>query len=195
MQRAVTTPLPRSQRRQVILAGAARAFATGGFDATSMEDIAEASGVTKLIVYRHFDSKEDLYRAILEEVSGRLSEQVAVAHRRGQRRGVFGAAFLMVAREDPDGFRLLWCHSSREPRFADYADAVRIASINFARGVLESRVDPDVLDWGSATSVGFLVEAVINWLEHGDPAGDDRFLEAVARSFEGLLRAWSGLPV
>ena len=195
MQRAVTSPLPRSQRRQVILAGAAQAFAAGGFDATSMEDIAEASGVTKLIVYRHFDSKEDLYRAILEEVSGRLSAQVAAARGRGQRRGVFGAAFLTVAREDPDGFRLLWRHSSREPRFADYANSVRTASINFARGVLNSRVDPGLLDWGAATSVGFLVEAVINWLHHGDPADDDQFLEAVARSFEGLLRAWSAPPV
>lgn len=195
MQRAVTTPLPRSQRRRVILAGAARAFAAGGFDATSMEDIAEASGVTKLIVYRHFDSKEHLYRAILEEVSSRLSEEVAAARRRGERRGVFGATFLAVAREDPDAFRLLWRHSAREPRFADYAASVRTASIDFARDVLKSRVDPALLDWGAATSVGFLVEAVLNWLDHGERADDERFLEAVARSFEGLLPAWSAPPV
>jgi AcrR family transcriptional regulator len=190
MQRAVTTPLPRSERRRVILAGAARAFAAGGFDATSMEDIAEASGVTKLIVYRHFDSKEGLYRAILEEVSGRLSGEVAGARRQGQR-GVFGAAFLRVAREDPDAFQLLWRHSSREPRFADYAAVVHAAAVAFARGVLKSRVDPALLDWGAATSVAFLVEAVLGWLQDGDPSGDGRFLEAVARSFEGLVRAWS----
>jgi AcrR family transcriptional regulator len=195
MQRAVTTPLPRLQRRRAILAGAGRAFAAAGFDATSMEDIATAAGVTKLIVYRHFDSKEDLYRAILEEVSGRLSDEVAGARRRGQRRGVFGAAFLTVAREDPDGFRLLWRHSSREPRFADYAAGVHAAAVLFARGLLQSRVDPALLEWGSRTSVSFLVEAVLNWLQHGDPADDEQFLEAVARSFEGLVAAWSARTV
>ena len=48
-----------------------------GFAATSMEDVAEACGVTKLIVYRHFDSKEDLYRAILQRVFDRQAEELA----------------------------------------------------------------------------------------------------------------------
>src|SRR5687767_13524021 len=52
--------LRRKERQASILHGAAAAFARSGFAATSMEDVAEACGVTKLIVYRHFDSKEDL---------------------------------------------------------------------------------------------------------------------------------------
>ena len=57
-----------------------------------MEDIAEASGVTKLILYRHFDSKEELYLSIVERVAGRLSAEVAGPRIRsapwGDRRGV-----------------------------------------------------------------------------------------------------------
>ena len=52
---AATGPLPRAARQAAILSGAAHAFARAGYAATSMEDIAAASGITKLIVYRHFD--------------------------------------------------------------------------------------------------------------------------------------------
>src|ERR1700691_1539403 len=54
--------LPRAQRRAAILHGAALAFASSGFADTSMDDVGTACGVTKLIVYRHFGSKEELYR-------------------------------------------------------------------------------------------------------------------------------------
>jgi AcrR family transcriptional regulator len=176
----------------VILAGAARVFAAGGFDATSMEDIAEAAGVTKLIVYRHFESKEELYRAILETVSGRLRDEVAVTRRRRQQHGGgFGAAFLTVAREDPDAFRLLWKHSAREPKFAGYAKAVHQASVDFAHKLLRSRVDAGLLAWAAPMSVDFLVEAVLNWLDYGDPATDEQFLDAVSRSLTGLIDTWS----
>jgi len=191
MPRTATRPLPRAERRRVILTGAARVFAAGGFDATSMEDIAEASGVTKLIVYRHFESKEELYRAILEEVSGRLGHEVGEAQRRGQRRGVFAGAFLTVAREDPDAFHLLWRHSAREAKFAEYAKSVHEASVAFAGRLLRGRVDPVVLDWAAPTSVDFLVDAVLNWLDYGDPARDEQFLEVANASLAALIQTWS----
>ena len=31
-----------------------------------MEEIAKNAGITRLIIYRHFDSKEDLYRSVLD---------------------------------------------------------------------------------------------------------------------------------
>src|SRR5438552_1780106 len=84
-----------------LLAGAASACAERGFAGTSMEEIAAASGITKLIVYRHFDSKEQLYRAVLSQVQERLAEEL-----RGQLAdGPEGIArsMLAVAREYPDG--------------------------------------------------------------------------------------------
>ncbi|MGH8982505.1 MAG: helix-turn-helix domain-containing protein, partial [Acidimicrobiia bacterium] len=58
--------LGRVARRAAILDAAASAFAAGGYAATSMADIASAAGVSHLIVYRHFESKECLYEAVLE---------------------------------------------------------------------------------------------------------------------------------
>ena len=56
--------LSRSQRHAAILQGAATALRRRG--CTAMEEVAAASGITKEIVYRHFASKEELYRAVLE---------------------------------------------------------------------------------------------------------------------------------
>ncbi len=159
-----------------------------------MEDIAVAAGVTKLIVYRHFDSKEELYRAILEDVSGRLGDEVRSAMERerpDRRHGIFGPAFLGVARHDPEGFRLLWKHSSREPRFARYSAEVRGASVDFARSRLRKRVDGVLVEWAAPMSVDFLVEAVLNWLDHGDPGDDARFLDVVERSLLALVESWA----
>src|SRR5262249_48099601 len=58
--------LPRAERRAALLHAAARVFARAGFAHTSLEEIAAAAGVTRLIIYRHFDSKEVLYRAVLQ---------------------------------------------------------------------------------------------------------------------------------
>jgi AcrR family transcriptional regulator len=182
--------LPRAERRATLLAGAAEAFATGGFDGTSMDDIAAAAGVTKLIVYRHFESKEELYRAILEEVSGRLAERVGAALEAARRQGPFGPIFLAVAREDPDAFRLLWVHSAREPKFAEYAAAVHEASVDLARTLLSGRVDRAVLGWAAPMSVDFLVHAVLNWLDTGEPDRDALFQEVINRSLAGLIAAW-----
>lgn len=57
--------LPVAERRELILEAAGRLFGEFGYDGTRLDDIAAAAGVTKPIVYRHFDSKRDLYLAIL----------------------------------------------------------------------------------------------------------------------------------
>ena len=59
------TRLAAGERREVVIGAAARRFGANGYDATTIEQIAAAAGVTKPIVYRHFDSKKTLYLAIL----------------------------------------------------------------------------------------------------------------------------------
>src|SRR6266540_2537955 len=110
--------MPRAERVQQVLAAAARAFARSGFAATSMDEIAAEAGISKLMIYRDFEGKRELYEAILESVSGRLREKVrddpeAGASRRGQ------VALLEVAREQPDAFMLLFRAAAKvagEPR-------------------------------------------------------------------------------
>lgn len=58
--------LPAAERRELILDSAGRLFGERGYTHTSLDEIAAAAGVTKPILYRHFDSKKALYLALLE---------------------------------------------------------------------------------------------------------------------------------
>jgi AcrR family transcriptional regulator len=57
-----------------MLANAERAFAQRGFHAASVDGIAEASGISKPMIYAYFGSKEGLYRACMARARGRLLE-------------------------------------------------------------------------------------------------------------------------
>jgi len=181
--------LRREERHASILHGAAAAFAGRGFAATSMEDVAEACGITKLIVYRHFDSKEELYRAILQRVFDRQAEELVQGLEHPEQ-GIGARTLLTVAREDPAAFTLLWRHAPREPQFAAYASELRSMSVAAARDLMAISSDDAVFDaWTAEVVIGWLVEAVLTWLEVGEAGRDD---EMVAWATEGLRRMRAG---
>ncbi|MFE2043147.1 ScbR family autoregulator-binding transcription factor [Streptomyces sp. NPDC059477] len=66
-----TGPVPRQPRalrtKAHVLYSAAAVFSAHGFNGTSIQDVADHSGLTKGAVYHHFGSKETLARAIVEE--------------------------------------------------------------------------------------------------------------------------------
>ena len=71
--------MPADQRRQQLFEVARERFAQQGFHATSMDEIAEAAGVTKPVLYQHFPSKRALYVELLEETGRQLLSTLADA--------------------------------------------------------------------------------------------------------------------
>jgi AcrR family transcriptional regulator len=71
--------LPAVERRRLIEEAATRLFARQGFAATTVEQIVGAAGVTKPMLYRHFDSKQELCSTLLVRYRDELIE-AAVAH-------------------------------------------------------------------------------------------------------------------
>lgn len=71
-----TTRMPRTERRAQLLELATRVFTERGYQATSMDDIARAAGVTKPVLYQHFSSKEDLYGEVIEITGATLLAEV-----------------------------------------------------------------------------------------------------------------------
>jgi AcrR family transcriptional regulator len=65
--------------RRALLDTARRLFTRDGFQATRTEEIVEESGLTRGALYHHFRDKEDLFRAVHEEV---LGEMAALLRRR-----------------------------------------------------------------------------------------------------------------
>ena len=69
----------RGTARERLLDAAAEVFAERGYRASSVEDIATAAGLTKGAVYWNFDSKEDVFFALIEErVDHRARELMGV---------------------------------------------------------------------------------------------------------------------
>lgn len=58
--------LPAARRRELIEDAAARLFAQRGYTATTVEEIVAEAGVSKPMLYRHFESKQELLMKLLE---------------------------------------------------------------------------------------------------------------------------------
>ena len=119
--------LPAPERREQLLHVAIETFARQGYHGTSMNDVALAAGVTKPVLYQHFASKRELYRALLEAVGERLIAEITAAtldapDGRAQTERGFRAYFTWV-HGDPDAFRLLFGSGAR--RDDEFNDAVR----------------------------------------------------------------------
>ena len=123
------TRLPADERRQQLLVVACDLFARSGFHETSMDDIAEAAGVTKPVLYQHFPSKRALYLELLEDTGRRLLDRLAEATARltsGRARVEAGfRAYFEFAVGDRSSFRLLFGTSIRsDVEFAGTVDRI-----------------------------------------------------------------------
>jgi AcrR family transcriptional regulator len=177
--------LRRAERREQILAAATRAFARAGYAATSLDDIAAEAGISRVILYRHFDSKSDLYRAVLDRICARLGETVGEDDFTEDSITVL----LAVAAEDPDGFKLLFHHAFREPEFRDITDQVQNAAADIARRSLTSRIPrSEWAEWASRLAPTLTIDAVIAWLDVGQP-DPDQAADRIRQAIDGLIRA------
>ena len=160
--------LPRAQRREQILAAATQAFARNGFAATSLDDIAAEAGITRVILYRHFDSKTDLYQAVLDRTCARLDTHVAEPVGGFTDASIDG--LLEAAAESPAGFRLLFQHALREPEFSERIEKFR-ADITAAAFAQIPALVPDagLARWAARLAPVVAIEAVIAWLDAGQP--------------------------
>lgn len=61
-----------SKKHESIINGATRAFLDVGYDATTMDMIAEMAGASKRTVYNHFPSKKVLFQAVIDKAMGDL---------------------------------------------------------------------------------------------------------------------------
>jgi AcrR family transcriptional regulator len=158
--------LRRLDRRDQLLAAATRAFARNGFEATNLDEIAREAGISKVLLYRHFDSKADLYRAVLDRSLTHLTTTVGEKAFTSTSVG----ALLRAAAEDPDGFRLLFHHAAREPEFRKEVDRLRAGSIAVARRQLSRLIEDRAWTrWAAQLAPTVAVDAVIAWLDAGRP--------------------------
>jgi AcrR family transcriptional regulator len=110
--RATTRKQSQARTRARLLDAAARVASRDGLDGSSIERVAEEAGHTRGAFYAHFDSREQLYLAMLERwfedyLAGfdRALAGEDAPHVRARRAG---DQFTMLADSDPEGQRLFF---------------------------------------------------------------------------------------
>jgi AcrR family transcriptional regulator len=170
-------------------------FITRGYDATSMEDLSRAAGITKSSFYHHFAGKEALLRAALERslmgLFALLDEPeattgTAVARLRHIVRGQVAVlqrdlpyvTLLLRVRGNTESER--WALERRREFDARIVALVRDA---VEAGELRAGVDPTL----AARMLSGLVNSVVEWYRPGR-SGAAQLPDAVARAaFDGIL--------
>ena len=67
------------ERREQLVAEAIRLFGQRGYEATTLDAVAEAAGVRKQSLLYYFPTKEDLFEACVDDLSGRVSQALEQA--------------------------------------------------------------------------------------------------------------------
>lgn len=185
--------LPGPERRQQLLDTAIEVFARNGFHETSMNEVAEAAGVTKPVLYQHFDSKRGLYREMLGEIGAQLRETIAkaTADAGGPRQQIesgFGAYFAFVA-EHRDRYRVLFgSGTQRDEEFAEEARKVEASIAEVIGELIEVEgIDRERRLLLANGIVGLAEGASRYWLNH------DVDVDAETLAQEVSQLAWAGL--
>ena len=150
-------------------------FAERGFNATTMDDIAEAAGVTKPLLYQHFASKRALYLELLDSVSHTMLEAIgkAIAAAGGPRQQVEGgfAAYFHLVVSHADAFHLLF--GSDVPNDPELSRAVRNVEDSIAESIdalIDAGLDEDHRRLLAFAVVGMAEGASRHFLAQRDPA-------------------------
>ncbi len=191
--------LPAGERRRQLFAVALDLFAVRGYRATTMDDVAEAAGVTKPLVYQHFSSKRALYLELVDSVAQEMLAAIAhaAANAEGPRQQVeqgFAAYFHQVVTHEA-AFRLLYGRDHADDE--ELGDALRRVEDAIAEAIeplIAAGLDPDHRRLLAYAVVGMAEGASRHWIGTHPPL-NDRAAADEARRLAGRVSdlAWAGL--
>lgn len=192
-----TTRMPRAQRQRQILAVAGETFAARGFAAVTMDEIARAVGVSRLILYRYFASKDDLYHAVLLATAARLTSAMnAASNDAGATGRAPLRAYVAAARENVAAFSLLFAEGMDGPVSNEVVTARATVRAEIEQQALSQAmkggVAPDAvwLALAGTIALGIVERGTLAWLHavsHPVPTADDAFVEYLQRAVSGML--------
>ncbi|MFN2612218.1 MAG: TetR/AcrR family transcriptional regulator [Solirubrobacterales bacterium] len=166
-----------ARRRPEILDGALQLFLEHGYEGTSMQAVANRSGVTKPVIYAAFESKDTLFRALLEREEQRIMSDI-------------GAGFENVDLNDPEK-TLIEGYTAFLRAVTASPEVYRL--IFFQEGGGNAAVGRRI-QAGREAQVRALAALSRNWLSHNDSASQsdadlDRLAEFLGQALVGLAEA------
>jgi AcrR family transcriptional regulator len=121
MNSANSSPKPDKTRNRIMNA-ASRLFSEKGFSGTTTRAIANEAGINEVTLFRHFGSKGNLARAIMDQFGGPAIAENITALLSGDYRQdllLIGSMMLKVMTERNDVMRMAICEAGHFPEFQD----------------------------------------------------------------------------
>jgi AcrR family transcriptional regulator len=183
--------LPAAERREQLLAVALDVFGRKGFHESSMNDVAEAAGITKPVLYQHFASKRELYLALIDGAGQRMISAFENLEETTNLRARTEQGFLTFfqwVHDDNDSFQLLFGSGSRrDPEFSEAVGRYTSMVADVIEPLINADIDSDHRRTLAHALVG-LAEGVSRRLLR---LGADFDPKVIARQVSDL--AWAGL--
>ena len=192
--------LTAEERRAGILDAALAVFSARGYHPSSIDDIAREAGISKALIYEHFESKQGLYADLIERNAAELVERLGAAI--GSVEADSGAirlatgldAFFAFVEERRDAWRILF-RDAADPETAPVLDrileqvtglvAALIAEDPGARAMTEQDADRAIRVL--ARMLVGSVQSVANWWAEHREVPREEIVEMV------MAYAWLGL--
>jgi AcrR family transcriptional regulator len=191
--RVARTRMTGTQRREQLIEIARALFAERGYEATSIEEIAQRAHVSKPVVYEHFGGKEGLYAVVVDREMSRLLDMITSSLKQNRSRvrvERVALALLTYVEEHTDGFRILVRDSPMAAPDGTYSsllnEAIGQVGHILAGDFSRRGFDPDLALLYAQALVGMVSTTATWWLDERTPSK-----EVVAAHLVNLC--WNGL--
>jgi len=167
----MTRHLPETERRSQILRAARAVFIEKGYLAARVEDVAERAGLSKGAVYFYFDSKRELFMALVQEEHEQTYSFLDLAEEDG-RPGIvklldLGQKYLdyFAGLKSPPRFFLMMCEQGiRDDEIREECQAVHQQFVDAAARVLAQGMAEGSIREGDPAAIASLLKAMIDGL-------------------------------
>jgi AcrR family transcriptional regulator len=185
--------LPTEERRALIVEAAGRLFGERGYDGVTLDEVAAAAGVTKPILYRHFDDKRALYLALLErhrdDLAGFAALIPSVGEPAERLRAVLDV-WLTYVETHSYAWRMLFRDSGGGPTVRDFRLEVHARARAVLAQIIRSMSEGEIPKrerepLAELMSMG--MAALVLWWLDNPRASRDAILNAMTRAWAGLL--------
>jgi AcrR family transcriptional regulator len=195
--------LSAEERRESILDAANNVFGEHGFENVRIDEVAAAAGISKALIYEHFESKQELYGELMNRAAidllGVLVQAASAPGMEGPLRmeNAAAAGFLWV-QEHPNAFHM-FIRDVTDPEISEAQEALRRASVTAMADVMEME-PPETRAGMARRQTEQIAEMIVGgwyalaewWLRHQDVPREELMASMLGFMWLGLGRMQDG---
>jgi len=167
-------------RRQLLMDAAAQVIARQGLHSTTMDDISASLGMTKIVLYRTFGTKDKLIESILERITNQFLHVDAL---KIEKYGDRLHRYLEISRHHEDSARILLLQTPYDEKYNKQFKRLSRQLNKRTKSRIEQRQESGETQCGidvkfvSETIVSFVLNSISRWLKNGKRTQDDEFVQ------------------